>query len=1423
MKNWIRFDRAWSRLLLSGVVTVFLCIHAAAAHAYGATQCAASRFGSNLGCTANDVQLNSITVTGTPPASCVGGSTIPLDLNVTVNFGSATRYDVGVFLSNNGKNPWRTTADSCSVAVLPTTSPFWGSAASGGDGDLCGDGGNNLTGGFVMPGVVVPCTTDGAGSFSLNIPYVISWDQQSSHYCGNNTYPVPGTTSKCNSGTVTFPPGMTIVVLPTVAITDSVTTVRSGDTLTYTVVITNTTGSPLNGAVFTDPAVADLSVSNVACAAAGGATCPASPTVASMQGAGIALPSMPANSSLTFTVLSTYTGTPASQTTLTNTANVTLNGFTTSASDTDTVVPFACAPPSNTPAGLSLTCVCDTFGRASLNPSTIFGANWVVSTSDTTGILPSIVNPGYLRLTNNTGNNAKAATVPGIFPAAGNYISVEFQQYAYNGSGADGVAVTLSDYAVPAVPGAFGGSLGYAQRTGVVGFAGGWLGVALDEYGNYQNPTEGRVGGPGFRVDSVGARGSGSGMNGYNWLGGTGTLAPQIDNRTSTTPSLGYYYQVIVDARNEPTSTAVAVNRDTGAGYASLINIPNVYAAATSQGFTQAPVPTNWQISFTGSTGGATNIHEISGLRVCASTIWPPTGGTASGFSAIDEAYPTAGSGIPAYQNFQTGHIFMKLPGASNTFRLWVAALTATGISSGYSAVSPKYVRVNLVDNSDNACGPDSARTCNAACTNKTAVETGGARTVTFATGGPGASLSPSFTLNSSWKNLVAVMKECTTSACTAFTATAPACSVDSFSVRPTGVSSVVSSNATNAGTTGTPVFKAGSDNFSLTATTIGIAGYPAGYTGNLKVDNATLQVIAPATVAGAVASTLAPARFPAAVSGTPSSTATGDFTYSEVGAFRLPGYDPATNTASPRGVLDGVATASECTVPGLTPAQCDVLRAATWTGVDSISSKGDCILDSYRNTRDTSGTFATNTNYGKFGCSFGLTTTTAGFGRFVPDHLTLISAQTKQRSDIAAAYAMTRETTGSIAVGTAQLIVADPTDFSVGDTAVVFGAGVGGRDLIATITAAVGNVLTLATSASVGVTDVPVFERLGFTYMDEPLQLALSLEARNAAGGKTLNYDSAIGLAKLDNSSLTGTANNSWALSGVVNNLYGVANCRALFSGVTTTYSPVGCPPASAPAAPYAASAARVSPSNPSAVTWTAGATSLTTNVTLKRASVPDGAFDFTNGTFALGIWPRDGDGVTLLSVNDGTSLLNAAKSLDTDASAGADVVAVGVADMRFGRLWMGNAYGSEKGIPPIPYEMQYYNGRTYVKNTLDSSTILTTANFGLGNYQGSVTSANLPVTAVALGPFGAGSGSVTLAAPNAAGSVDIVARLDSPLNMCPTSWTPSYPAGTPLVAAYLRSKWCGTSYAKDPVARATFGIFGDSLKKGPIYLREN
>jgi MSHA biogenesis protein MshQ len=99
--------------------------------------------------------------------------------------------------------------------------------------------------------------------------------------------------------------------------------------------------------------------------------------------------------------------------------------------------PSACLPPANTPAGLGVVCQCDNFNRASLNLSPIFnGTNWLLSTSSGSFGIPKIVTQTRLRLTDNTGNNATAATVPGIFPAAGNWISVV--RNTPGSSGADG-------------------------------------------------------------------------------------------------------------------------------------------------------------------------------------------------------------------------------------------------------------------------------------------------------------------------------------------------------------------------------------------------------------------------------------------------------------------------------------------------------------------------------------------------------------------------------------------------------------------------------------------------------------------------------------------------------------------------------------------------------------------------------------------------------------------------------------------------------------------------------------------------------------------------------------------------------------------------------------------------------------------------
>jgi LPXTG-site transpeptidase (sortase) family protein len=90
--------------------------------------------------------------------------------------------------------------------------------------------------------------------------------------------------------------------------TDGVTSVPTGALTTYTIVVSNAGSSAANGAIFTDPAVSNLSVTGLTCGTAtGGAACPTveNTTVALMQGTGIVIPTLPSGGSVTFSVTAT--------------------------------------------------------------------------------------------------------------------------------------------------------------------------------------------------------------------------------------------------------------------------------------------------------------------------------------------------------------------------------------------------------------------------------------------------------------------------------------------------------------------------------------------------------------------------------------------------------------------------------------------------------------------------------------------------------------------------------------------------------------------------------------------------------------------------------------------------------------------------------------------------------------------------------------------------------------------------------------------------------------------------------------------------------------------------------------------------------------------------------------------------------------
>lgn len=185
------------------------------------------------------------------------------------------------------------------------------------------------------------------------------------------------------------------------------------------------------------------------------------------------------------------------------------------------------------------------------------GANGFLGTSSTSTPSTQSADPngsGALRLTNGTANSSGAfldgykqsgAIVSNFNFPSNNGIQITFKTVTYGGNsggnggsgsvsandGADGITFFLLDdsvisatYDTPLDSGAFGGSLGYTcsnsnndpttRSDGTVrgydGIVGGYIGLGVDEYGNYLNPSDNTASGPGLQADRIGMRGAGS-------------------------------------------------------------------------------------------------------------------------------------------------------------------------------------------------------------------------------------------------------------------------------------------------------------------------------------------------------------------------------------------------------------------------------------------------------------------------------------------------------------------------------------------------------------------------------------------------------------------------------------------------------------------------------------------------------------------------------------------------------------------------------------------------------------------------------------------------------------------------------------------------------------------------------------------------
>jgi fibronectin-binding autotransporter adhesin len=263
-----------------------------------------------------------------------------------------------------------------------------------------------------------------------------------------------------------------------------------------------------------------------------------------------------------------------------------------------------------------------------------------------------------MTLTTSSGNESTYAYDPTAFSSANATIAVKFTYTASNGTAApaDGITFFLADASVVAAsgfsPGAFGGSLGYAQKnaasappTGASGLNGGYLGLGIDQFGNYSNPTEGRNGGPGALPNEVAIRGPGAGQTGYNYLGGTTNLdSGSTIFSAPTSGAVSTNFEMTISSTNQ----VVMYMQENGV-YTQIFT-------ADLSGYTR---PSDLILGFTGSTGGANSTQQVANVVLTSvpANLWTNVYGSNHGTPNSGNWSDTAGSGSSTTSNWVNGAV----------------------------------------------------------------------------------------------------------------------------------------------------------------------------------------------------------------------------------------------------------------------------------------------------------------------------------------------------------------------------------------------------------------------------------------------------------------------------------------------------------------------------------------------------------------------------------------------------------------------------------------------------------------------------------------------------------------------------------------------------------------------------------------------
>jgi hypothetical protein len=262
---------------------------------------------------------------------------------------------------------------------------------------------------------------------------------------------------------------------------------------------------------------------------------------------------------------------------------------------------------------------------------------------------------GFLELTDASNDQAGAVLYEQPLPTA-NGLHISFQQWQYGGQSvfqgqvipADGISFFLVDgTASLTAPGAFGGSLGYAQKIPddnlanpfVPGVNQGYLGIGFDVLGNYFGDWEHRGNGcsqrspagtifriPAPGVNMVTVRGPGNGDDGYCWLtattSNTGTTSPW----PSTLPGLLHGPLTALPPNVTPAQAAAllapsgrTITIDISPDPVVTISVDFNDGAGPRQVLTFSgpePAPATFKFGFAASTGAFTDVHLIRFVNI---------------------------------------------------------------------------------------------------------------------------------------------------------------------------------------------------------------------------------------------------------------------------------------------------------------------------------------------------------------------------------------------------------------------------------------------------------------------------------------------------------------------------------------------------------------------------------------------------------------------------------------------------------------------------------------------------------------------------------------------------------------------------------------------------------------------------------------